>query len=71
MYKIKVYVRHGYFQYEVKEMEQAIAHGQAIMNSGVYRRSIKNEAMEFHPVYKVKVCGPGLGSEYPDEFKRT
>ncbi|PPC95247.1 MAG: hypothetical protein CTY33_00385 [Methylotenera sp.] len=71
MYKIKVYVAHGYYQYEVKTMDAAIAHGQAIMNSGVYRRSNENGDVEFHKAYKVKVCGDGLASEYPDTFKRT
>ena len=70
-YIVKVYVAHGYFQYKVKNIEAAVAHGQAIMNSGVYRRSIDDNNMEFHKVYKVKVCGEGLSSEYPDEFKRT
>lgn len=71
MYKIKVYVAHGYYQYEVPTMDAAIAHGQAIMNSGVYRRSTERGDVEFYKVYKVKVTGEGLASEYPDTFKRT
>lgn len=70
-FKVKVYVRHGYFEYTVNSMEQAIAHGEAIMGAGVYRRSVGDNTVEFHKVTKVKVCGEGLASEYPDEFKRT
>jgi hypothetical protein len=69
-FQIKVYVPHGYYQYEVDTAEQAVAHGQAITNSGVYRRPIPG-GMEFHKPYKVKIMGPGLESEYPDEFRRT
>jgi len=71
MYKVKVYVKHGYFQYEVSTIEQAVAHGEAIMDSQVYRRSIGNNKVEFHHVYKVKVEGKGLASAYPDTFMRT
>jgi len=70
-YLVKVYVAHGYFEYEVGDMDAAIAHGQAIMNSSVYRRSTAKGDVEFHKVYKVKVCGDGLESEYPDVFRRT
>ena len=70
-YQVKVYVKHGYFQYEVGTMEQAIAHGEAIMATQTYRRSIGDNTVEFHHVCKVKVTGPGLKSEYLDEFKRT
>ena len=38
MYTVKVYVQHGYYQYKVGEMDQAIAHGEAIMANQVYRR---------------------------------
>lgn len=71
MYQVKVYVKHGYFQYEVGTIEQAIAHGEAIMDNQVYRRSVGDNKVEFHHVYKVKVEGPNLTSEYLDEFKRT
>lgn len=70
-YKIKVYVDHGYFEYEVSDMSQAIGHGQAIMSSGVYRRETVNGEVEFHKPYKVKVKGEGLESEYKDKFVRT
>ena len=70
-YKVKVYVKHGYFEYEVKTMEQALAHGEAIMSSQTYRRSTASGDVEFLHVYKVKVSGEGLKSEYPDTFKRT
>jgi len=70
-YKVKVYVRHGYFQYTVHSMEKALAHAEAIMSNRTYRRSVGNDTVEVHAVYKVKVTGPNLGSEYPDEFMRT
>lgn len=70
-FTVKVYVAHGYYEYTVKTMEAAMAHGQAIMSSGVYRRSTVEGAVEFHKVYKVKVVGDGLASEYPDVFRRT
>lgn len=71
MYKVKVYVPHGYFEYEVAEMSSAIEHAGVIMERGVYRRSNERGEVEFHPVIKTKVCGEGLESEYPDTFKRT
>jgi len=70
-YTVKAYVAHGYYQYTVPDMASAISHGHAIMSTGVYRRSTEAGDVEFHKVYKVKVCGEGLASEYPDEFKRT
>ena len=70
-YKVKVYVKHGYFEYEVGTMEQAIAHGEVIMDTQVYRRSVGDNNVEFHHVYKVKVEGEGLTSKYIDIFKRT
>ena len=71
MYKIKVYVRHGYFEYSVDNQSSALEHAEVIMSGGTYRRSVGEDTVEFHPVYKVKVCGPDLKSEYLDEFKRT
>lgn len=71
MYKIKVYVAHGYFQYSINEMSSALEHAQVIAERGVYRRSRTDRAVEFHKVVKIKVEGEGLASEYPDEFYRT
>ena len=71
MYKVKVYVKHGYFEYSVKEMASALEHAQLIMERGVYRRSNARGEVEFHGVIKTKVCGENLESEYPDVFKRT
>lgn len=71
MYKVKVYVQHGYFEYEVSTDEKALAHAQAIMSTRVYRRFTEDGEVEFHHAYKVKVCGEGLRTEYPDKFKRT
>jgi hypothetical protein len=71
MYKLKVYVRHGYFEYEVTDMASALEHAQVIMEHGCYRRSRSDGTVEFHAVVKVKVEGEGLESEYPDTFKRT
>jgi hypothetical protein len=71
MYKIKIYTKYGYFEYEVSEMSSAIEHAQVIMERGVYRRSRGDGAVEFHHVIKVKVEGEGLASEYPDKFMRT
>lgn len=70
-YKVKVYVMHGYFEYEVSCMEQALSHGETIMRNGTYRRSNEAGDVEIHSVIKVKICGPGLKSEYMDTFKRT
>jgi hypothetical protein len=70
-YKIKVYTKYGYFEYEVADMASAIEHAQLIMERGVYRRSRSDGAVEFHKVIKTKVEGKGLASEYPDIFKRT
>ena len=71
MYKVQVFVAHGYFEYEVGSMDRAMAHAQAIMTTRVYRRVTKSEDVEFHQVFKVKVKGDDLGSEYSDTFKRT
>jgi hypothetical protein len=71
MYKVKVYVTHGYFEYEVAEMSSALEHASLIAERGVYRRSRADGDVEFHRVVKVKVCGEGLASDYPDTFKRT
>lgn len=70
-YKVKVYVAHGYFEYEVPEMSSALEHAQVIAECGCYRRSRGDGAVEFHRVVKVKVEGEGLESEYLDVFKRT
>lgn len=70
-YKVQVFVAHGYYEYSVKDMASAIAHGQAIMNTGVYRSGSTEDQVEFHKAYKVKVKGPGLASKYIDTFKRT
>lgn len=69
-YKVQVFVQHGFYQYEVDTAERAMAHGQAIMATRVYRRSV-GDSVEFHTPYKVKVVGPGLESQYTDEFVRT
>lgn len=71
MYHVKIYVGHGYFEYEVKSKEQAMGHAQAIMASGVYRRVNDNDEVEFYKPYKVKVCGEELGTLYKDKFVRT
>lgn len=71
MYTIKVYVNHGYFEYQISEMASALEHAQVISERGTYRRSRNDGAVEFHRVVKVKVEGEGLDSEYPDTFKRT
>lgn len=71
MYKVKVYVQHGYFEYSVTQMSSALEHASLIMERGVYRRSNDAGEVEFHHVVKVKVAGKGLESEYPDVFKRT
>lgn len=71
MYKVKVYVMHGYFEYSVQEMASALEHAAVIMERGVYRRSNARGEVEFHKVIKVKVCGEDLESDYPDTFKRT
>ena len=72
-YKVQVFVAHGYFEYEVSRVEQAMAHAQAIMATGVYRRSVDEESVEFHKAYKVKVRSNvrDLGSQYGDKFVRT
>jgi len=71
MYRVQVFVSHGYFEYEVDTIERAMAHGQAIMNSGVFRNSRDDGEVEFYKPFKVKVKGEGLKSQYPATFKRT
>lgn len=71
LYKVQVYVDHGYYEYEVKDMASAVAHGQAIMNTGVYRSGSKEDEVSFYKAYKVKIKGPGLKSKYIDKFNRT
>jgi len=70
-YLVQVYVRHGYYEYPVNNMDRALAHAEAIMSGGTYRRSTEDGDVEVHTAYKVKVKGPGLKSEYLDTFKRT
>lgn len=69
-YIVQVFVSHGIYEYSVNSAEKALAHGQAIMNSGVYRHSV-DDSVEFHKPYKVKVKGNGLKSNYTDRFVRT
>lgn len=71
LYKVQVFVAHGYYEYEVDSIERACAHAQAIMSTGVYRSSSEETSVEFHKAYKVKVLGDGVGSKYRDTFKRT
>lgn len=71
MYKVQVFVAHGFYEYEVASSEKAMAHGQAIMSTRVYRRVNEQGDVEFHTPYKVKVCGENLGSAYSDTFVRT
>jgi len=72
-YKVQVFVAHGFFEYTVGRIEQAMAHGQAIMATGVYRRAIGEDTVEFHKAYKVKIKSNvrDLGSQYGDRFVRT
>ena len=65
--------QHLYYstEYSVDSKSSALEHAEVIMSGGTYRRSVGDETVEVHKVYKVKVCGPDLGSEYLDEFKRT
>jgi|TARA_R110000765_G_scaffold300421_1_gene395035 hypothetical protein len=72
-YQVKAYVpaHGGYFTYDVGSKDQACHHAAVIMKEGVYRRINDANEMEYWPVYKVKVCGPGLDTEYPDTFVRT
>jgi hypothetical protein len=71
-FKVQVYVPHGYFEYEVSRMDQAIDHGQQIMQRGVYRRPLPDgSGLELWQVYKVKIIGEGMGSQYSDTFRRT
>jgi len=72
-YEVKVYVRDhgGYFKYTVSSMDQAVHHAVVIQKDGVYRRITESGDFEVWSVYKVKVSGPGLDSEYQDEFVRT
>jgi len=70
-YKIKIYVAHGYYMYSVSDLSSALEHAEVIMKRGCYRRSRPDGALEFHQIYKVKVEGEGLQSEYPDIFCRT
>lgn len=69
-YSVQVFVDHGIYEYDVSSAEQALAHCQAIVSSGVYRRCCA-AGVEFYPVNKVKAIGPGLESQYKDRFIRT
>ena len=72
-FTVKTYIpgHGGYFSYEVGSMDQACHHAAQIAKEGVYRRVNDANEMEFWPVTKVKVTGPGLNTEYPDKFNRT
>ena len=71
MYKIKIYVDHGYFQYEVSSMSSALEHAEVITSKGTYRSANEDDSVPIYKVLKVKVCGEGLKSEFPDSFHRT
>lgn len=70
MYKVQVYVDHGYYEYTVDSMERAINHSQKIMQRGVYRHCI-NGGIEFHTPHYVRALGPGMETKYADKFMRT
>jgi len=67
---VRVYVKHGYYQYNVGSVAQAVDHAEQIMRSQTYRTAIDG-GMEVYHVEKVKLVGPGLESHYRDEFCRT
>ncbi len=69
--KAYVYGHAGYFMYAVDSLEQACGHAQKIAEDRVYRRVNENNELEMFPLHKVKVVGPGINTEYPDEFVRT
>ena len=70
-FMVRVYVKHGIYEYEVDSADKAVEHAEILMGNGTYRRVIP-EGVEIHKVYKVKALGPGLGySEYTDTFRRT
>jgi len=71
VYKIKVYVANGYFEYTIDKMENAIEHAQQIMSQGVFRHVKNDNELELHNAVKVKIEGENLGTEYPAIFKRT
>tara|TARA_R110000782_G_scaffold12246_5_gene37000 strand:+ start:4897 stop:5148 length:252 start_codon:yes stop_codon:yes gene_type:complete len=71
VYKVQIFVSHGYYEYEVDSAERACAHAQAIMATGVYRRDVNGTEVEFHKAYKVKIKGDNIGSSYQDKFMRT
>ena len=73
IYTVKCYVANagGYFAYDVEDKGQATHHAVAIMKDGVYRRVNSSGDFEVWPVYKVKVTGDALDSEYADRFVRT
>ena len=72
-YKIKIYPKGqaGYFQYTVGSLDSACDHASAIMRECTYRRQTPRGEIEFWSVYKVKIEGEGIESEYLDEFIRT
>lgn len=69
-YEIRVYVDYGYYAYEVDSIERALSHAETIMSHRTYRHQVPG-GVEVIPCYKVKVVGPGMESEYNDEFRRT
>lgn len=70
--EVCVYMKHGYYTYSVKTPEQALSHAAAILDSG-YRHATDGQVEWYppHMIYKVKVKGEGLDTEYPDKFCRT
>ena len=74
-YKLSIYIAGmpGFFQYEVPTREQAMDHFGAITETG-YRRVNERGMLEWfspHLLRRIRIEGPGLGTNYPDTFQRT
>lgn len=75
-YSIRVYLfdMPGYFQYTVKGKVRAMIHLGEIKRTGYRRYDKESDRFVWYSsqrISEIQVIGPGLESDYPDEFHRT
>lgn len=75
-YRIRVFLEGmpGYFTYTVEGKTRAMVHMAEIQRSGYRRYDEESERFTWYSprrIWEINVIGPGLESDYPDEFKRT
>ena len=80
MYTLRILIEGfpGFFEYQVKTLEQAMNHYSAITNSGYRRVNDRGELETFMPqmIKYIKITAPfgkehTLATKYPDTFVRT